>query len=116
MEKLQEVKRNFDDIASFVKSGDCGSRTVREILANKPAGTWTIRTDASVYEALLAMAEHNVGALVATEGERGVKENLRRKSEAADRMFTELVAHMNDAMRLDRGAKYERAVEVPAWL
>ena len=54
--------------------------------------------------------------LVATEGERGVKENLRRKSEAADRMFTELVAHMNDAMRLDRGAKYERAVEVPAWL
>ncbi len=72
MEKLQEVKRNFDDIASFVESRDCGSRTVREILAKKPAGTWTIRTDASVYEALLAMAEHNVGALVATEGERVV--------------------------------------------
>jgi len=54
--------------------------------------------------------------LVATEGERGVKDNLRRKSEAADRMFSELVAHMNDAMRLDRGARYEKQVEVPAWL
>lgn len=54
--------------------------------------------------------------LVATEGERGVKDNLRRKSEAADRMFTELVAHMNDAMRLGRGQRYERDVEVPAWL
>lgn len=54
--------------------------------------------------------------LVATEGERGVKDNLLRKSEAADRMFTELVAHMNDAMRLERGAKYEKAMGVPAWL
>jgi hypothetical protein len=54
--------------------------------------------------------------LVATEGERGVKDNLRRKSEAADRMFSELVAHMNDAMRLERGARYERPVEVPSWL
>jgi len=54
--------------------------------------------------------------LVATEGERGVKENLRRKSEAADRMFTELVAHMNNAMRLDRSAHYEKPVEVPSWL
>ena len=54
--------------------------------------------------------------LVATEGERGVKENLRRKSDAADRMFSELVAHMNDAMRLERGVRYERQVEVPAWL
>ena len=54
--------------------------------------------------------------LVVTEGERGIKENLRRKSEAADRMFLELVAHMNDVMRLERGVRYERAVEVPAWL
>lgn len=54
--------------------------------------------------------------LVATEGERGVKENLRRKSDAADRMFSELVAHMNDAMRLERGAQYEKRIEVPSWL
>jgi superfamily II DNA or RNA helicase len=54
--------------------------------------------------------------LVATEGERGVKENLRRKSEAADRMFSELVAHMNEAQRIERGSRYERAVEAPTWL
>ena len=54
--------------------------------------------------------------LVAAEGERGVKDNLRRKSEAADRMFSNLVAHMNDAMRVERGTKYELSVEAPAWL
>jgi hypothetical protein len=54
--------------------------------------------------------------LVATEGERGIKENLHRKSEAADRMFTELVAHMGDALRLDRGPQFEHSVEAPAWL
>jgi len=54
--------------------------------------------------------------LVATEGEQGVKNNLRRKSEATDRMFTELVAHMNDAMRIDSKIKYEKKVKVPTWL
>jgi hypothetical protein len=54
--------------------------------------------------------------LVATEGERGVKENLRRKSEQADRMFSELVAHMNDALRIGRVTEYTKAPEVPAWL
>lgn len=54
--------------------------------------------------------------LVVTEGERGVRENLRRKSEAADRMFSELVAHMGEAMRLDGRAKYTKPVEVPSWL
>lgn len=54
--------------------------------------------------------------LVATEGERGIKENLRRKADAADRMFTALVAHMSEAVRLERGQRYEHGVEVPAWL
>lgn len=54
--------------------------------------------------------------LVATEGEKGIKENLRRKSDAADKMFVELVAHMNDAMRLYRGKDYAAEVEVPKWL
>ena len=54
--------------------------------------------------------------LVATEGERGVKENMRRKSEAADRMFSALVSHMNEAMKLDVSSKYEKHVEVPSWL
>lgn len=54
--------------------------------------------------------------LVATEGERGVKDNLRRKSEAADRMFSALVEHMNEASRIDPRSTYVRPVEVPAWL
>jgi len=70
MEKLHEAPRSFDDIASFVKSRDCGSRTVREILAKKPAGTWTVRPEASVYEALHVMAEHNVGSLVVIDAGR----------------------------------------------
>lgn len=54
--------------------------------------------------------------LVTTEGERGAKENLRRKSEAADRMFSNLVAHMNEAMRIDRGEHYLQEALIPAWL
>lgn len=53
--------------------------------------------------------------LVVTEGERGIAENLQRKSDQADRMFTELVAHMHDAMRLNEQI-YQTPVEVPAWL
>jgi hypothetical protein len=54
--------------------------------------------------------------LMAAEGESAVKDNLRRKAEAADRMFTALVGHMNDAMHLDRGISYKAKVEVPSWL
>lgn len=54
--------------------------------------------------------------VVATEGERGVKENMRRKSDAADRMFSQLVLHMNQALRVDAGLKFEEQTEVPAWL
>ena len=54
--------------------------------------------------------------LVAAEGERGVKDNMRRKSEAADRMFAALVEHMNDALRLDRGVHYGAAVGLPPWI
>lgn len=54
--------------------------------------------------------------LVSTEGEHGVRASMRRKSEAADRMFTSLVAHMNEAIRLDVGQKFEKEVEAPSWL
>lgn len=54
--------------------------------------------------------------LIATEGERGAKENMQRKSANADHMFTMLVEHMNDALKVDRATKYETKVEVPNWL
>ena len=54
--------------------------------------------------------------IIATEGERGVRENLGRKQVAADKMFAALVAHMNDALRLSRGAAFDLPVRSPAWL
>lgn len=54
--------------------------------------------------------------LIATEGEAGVKENLRRKSDAADRMFTALVAHMNEAMKIDTGETFRTKEQLPSWL
>ena len=53
--------------------------------------------------------------VIATPGGRNVLANLQRKAEQADAMFTALVAHMNDAMRVT-GPAYDREVEVPAWL
>jgi hypothetical protein len=54
--------------------------------------------------------------IVATEGEQGARTSLRRKAAQADRMFSELVAHMNDAVKLDAQGTFECPVEVPSWL
>jgi CBS domain-containing protein len=43
-------------------------KTVQEILEEKGRTVWTIGPGANVREALLRMAEYNVGALVVTEG------------------------------------------------
>jgi CBS domain-containing protein len=43
--------------------------TVRHVLQSKSSGTWTISPDATVYEALQLMAEKNIGALLAVDGE-----------------------------------------------
>ena len=53
--------------------------------------------------------------VVTTEGEAKVLQNLQRKATAADRMFTALVAHMNDALRIDQ-APFVVAEQVPSWL
>jgi hypothetical protein len=54
--------------------------------------------------------------LVATEGERAVMANLRRKAEAADRMFASLVTHMNHAVQIDARTTFPVRAEVPTWL
>jgi len=54
--------------------------------------------------------------LIATEGEQGIKENLRRKSDQADRMFASLVDHMSEALAIDRTHEFTEKVGVPAWL
>jgi hypothetical protein len=57
-----------------------------------------------------------VNDIIATEGQRGIKENMRRKADQADRMFSLLVQHMNAAMRIETGYKFTKETEVPTWL
>jgi hypothetical protein len=54
--------------------------------------------------------------IIATEGERGVMANLRRKSEQADRMFSMMVDHMNAAQRIERMNTFTNPEQVPPWL
>lgn len=53
--------------------------------------------------------------VVTTEGGKNVLKNLRRKAKQADRMFTELVAHMNEARAVDPYV-YDKEMELPSWL
>lgn len=54
--------------------------------------------------------------VITTEGELGVLKNLQRKEAAADKMFSELVNYMNNAMSVNRGASYDVPAEVPRWV
>jgi SNF2 family DNA or RNA helicase len=54
--------------------------------------------------------------LIATEGEIGAKENLQRKAVAADRMFSSLVACMNNSLQISGGQEYVNEMEIPTWL
>lgn len=54
--------------------------------------------------------------VVTTEGELGVLKNLQRKAVQADRMFSSLVAEMNESMKIDRSSKFNTTQEVPSWL
>ncbi len=54
--------------------------------------------------------------IVTTEGELGVKENLQRKAGQADRMFSSLVAHMNDALTIPATNGNHEKEDIPTWL
>ena len=54
--------------------------------------------------------------VIATEGGSRVLANLQRKAAQADRMFAELVAHMNDARGIDPHLKYDTRIEMPSWI
>ena len=53
--------------------------------------------------------------VISTKGEQHVRDNMLRKSEAAAKMFDNLIIHMNDTMRIER-QRYDREMEVPRWL
>jgi hypothetical protein len=54
--------------------------------------------------------------IVRTDGDANVLANLQRKAAQADKMFSDLVGHMNDAMGVKRERTYDNNVEVPTWL
>jgi len=53
--------------------------------------------------------------VISTEGEQAVRDNMKRKADAADQMFTNLVRYMNEATWLE-SKEYKTQVEVPSWL
>jgi len=53
--------------------------------------------------------------LVTTEGGVNALKNLRRKADQADRMFDTLIAHMLEAVAIDRSLTFNQRVEVPSW-
>jgi hypothetical protein len=54
--------------------------------------------------------------VISSEGEAGVVANLRRKSEAADRMFAKLVELMNDTLQIKKQENIINNQKNPSWL
>lgn len=54
--------------------------------------------------------------VITTEGEKSVLQNLQRKAQAADLMFSRLVEEMNRAVAIDRSLTFTKQAQVPAWL
>jgi len=52
---------------------------------------------------------------VMTEGERKIIENRRRKAGAAEVMFANLIAEMNDALSVHTAKQFDKIMELPAW-
>lgn len=55
-------------------------------------------------------------SIIVNEGEVGMLENLRRKGSQSDRMFSEIVAHMKDAMHLTTTDAFLEKEVIPSWL
>jgi hypothetical protein len=54
--------------------------------------------------------------IVTTESGATAMQNLQRKAQQADRMFSALVAHMGDALAVSRSDGFTQPTESPAWL
>ena len=54
--------------------------------------------------------------VVTTEGEQEVMENLQRKAASADRMFSSLVAQMQEVLHISRTREFDKREIVPSWL
>jgi len=54
--------------------------------------------------------------IITTDGQENVLQSLKRKSEAAEKMFDWLVALMRNELRITRQDKYTEKEEIPSWL
>lgn len=54
--------------------------------------------------------------VIASEGEQRVLANLQRKSDAADKMFSELVSLMANELRIEETNKHTNKERLPKWL
>ncbi len=54
--------------------------------------------------------------VVASEGGRGVLNNLNRKALAADVLFSRLIERMNDSLGIKRSNPFTQEASVPSWL
>ena len=54
--------------------------------------------------------------VITTSATQSIMRSLQRKAEQADEMFSALIAHMNDAARIDREDRFTQPLEVPSWL
>ena len=54
--------------------------------------------------------------VIGTDGSLNVLKNLERKQLQAERMFTNLVNQMNDALTVKNITKFNHTQEIPSWL
>ncbi len=54
--------------------------------------------------------------LITTEGEMGVYQNIKRKSEDADKMFAKLVEYMKDEMKIKQKQHTHSKILLPDWI
>lgn len=54
--------------------------------------------------------------VITTEGEKEVMKNLQRKSESADRLFSEIVGMMKDELNVNSNEAFNTKTEIPSWL
>ena len=55
-------------------------------------------------------------SLVLCEGQQGIGDNLRRKQQQTEQMFSEIVAHMADALHLMSVDSFPNKEAIPSWL
>ena len=92
------------------------STVVMEWLRQVPLFSACTNRELRAIAGVVKDVSHPKGTVIATEGDRGVMANLRRKATQADRMFSSLVAHMNDSLHLARENPYTEEARAPAWL